>query len=71
MRQFTEAESNMQDLVAEYQQYQDATVEEEGEYEEEAAAEESGTAVESQQNREADDGSWVSISGGTVTVAQH
>ena len=25
----------MQDLVAEYQQYQDATVEEEGEYEEE------------------------------------
>jgi hypothetical protein len=23
--QFTEAESNMQDLVAEYQQYQDAT----------------------------------------------
>ncbi|KAK7460571.1 Tubulin beta chain (Beta tubulin) [Stygiomarasmius scandens] len=33
--EFTEAESNMQDLVAEYQQYQDATVEEEGEYEEE------------------------------------
>ncbi|TDL20494.1 tubulin C-terminal domain-like protein [Rickenella mellea] len=30
--EFTEAESNMQDLVAEYQQYQDATVEEEGEY---------------------------------------
>jgi hypothetical protein len=25
MPQFTEAESNMQDLVAEYQQYQDAT----------------------------------------------
>jgi tubulin beta len=25
----------MQDLIAEYQQYQDATVEEEGEYEEE------------------------------------
>lgn len=23
--QFTEAESNMQDLIAEYQQYQDAT----------------------------------------------
>jgi tubulin beta len=30
--QFTEAESNMQDLIAEYQQYQDATVEEEAEY---------------------------------------
>lgn len=30
----------MQDLVAEYQQYQDATVEEEGEYEEEVAGEE-------------------------------
>ncbi|KAE8729269.1 Tubulin beta-2 chain [Hibiscus syriacus] len=31
--EFTEAESNMNDLVAEYQQYQDATVEEDGEYE--------------------------------------
>jgi len=30
--EFTEAESNMNDLVAEYQQYQDATVEEEGEF---------------------------------------
>jgi tubulin beta len=30
--EFTEAESNMNDLVAEYQQYQDATAEE---YEEE------------------------------------
>lgn len=29
---FTEAESNMNDLVSEYQQYQDATVEEEGEF---------------------------------------
>jgi len=38
--EFTEAESNMQDLVAEYQQYQDATVEEEGDYEEEAPVEE-------------------------------
>ncbi|KAI0919823.1 hypothetical protein AcW1_003027 [Taiwanofungus camphoratus] len=38
--EFTEAESNMQDLVAEYQQYQDATAEEEGEYEEELAVEE-------------------------------
>merc|ERR1711865_11570 len=32
--QFTEAESNMNDLVSEYQQYQDATAEEEGEYDE-------------------------------------
>jgi len=32
--EFTEAESNMQDLVAEYQQYQDAVAEEEVEYEE-------------------------------------
>jgi len=30
--EFTEAESNMQDLVAEYQQYQDASVDEEAEY---------------------------------------
>ncbi|CAM9744061.1 unnamed protein product [Scytosiphon promiscuus] len=30
--EFTEAESNMNDLVSEYQQYQDATVEDEGEY---------------------------------------
>ncbi|KAI0290238.1 beta-tubulin 1 tubb1 [Russula brevipes] len=37
--EFTEAESNMQDLVAEYQQYQDATAEEEGEYEEEVQEE--------------------------------
>jgi len=28
----TEAESNMNDLVSEYQQYQDATAEEEGEF---------------------------------------
>ena len=33
--EFTEAESNMSDLVSEYQQYQDATAEEEGEFEEE------------------------------------
>ncbi|XP_060936312.1 tubulin beta chain isoform X11 [Limanda limanda] len=32
--EFTEAESNMNDLVSEYQQYQDATAEEEGEGEE-------------------------------------
>ena len=30
--EFTEAESNMNDLVSEYQQYQDAAVEEEGEW---------------------------------------
>jgi tubulin beta len=39
--EFTEAEANMNDLVAEYQQYQDATAEEgegEGEGEGEAAA---------------------------------
>ena len=38
MTQFTlcffQAESNMNDLVSEYQQYQDATAEEEGEYDE-------------------------------------
>merc|ERR1711991_1054954 len=33
--EFTEAESNLNDLVSEYQQYQDATAEEEGEFEEE------------------------------------
>ena len=33
--EFTEAESNMNDLVSEYQQYQDATAEEEGEFGEE------------------------------------
>ncbi|URE47981.1 hypothetical protein MUK42_14959 [Musa troglodytarum] len=33
--EFTEAESNMNDLVSEYQQYQDATADEEDEYEEE------------------------------------
>jgi tubulin beta len=38
--EFTEAESNMNDLVSEYQQYQDASIsEDEGEYEEEAALE--------------------------------
>ncbi|KAF6736324.1 Tubulin beta-4 chain [Oryzias melastigma] len=33
--EFTEAESNMNDLVSEYQQYQEATADEEGEFEEE------------------------------------
>ncbi|CEQ38622.1 SPOSA6832_00079, partial [Sporobolomyces salmonicolor] len=37
--EFTEAESNMQDLVAEYQQYQDAGVDDEEIYEEEGAEE--------------------------------
>ena len=32
--EFTEAESNMNDLVSEYQQYQEATVDDEGEFEE-------------------------------------
>ncbi|KAK9768509.1 Tubulin beta chain (Beta tubulin) [Basidiobolus ranarum] len=35
--EFTEAESNMNDLVSEYQQYQDATVEDDLEYEDEMA----------------------------------
>jgi len=38
--EFTESESNLQDLVSEYQQYQDATVEDEGEGEVEEVAEE-------------------------------
>merc|ERR1712224_889797 len=37
--EFTEADSNMNDLVSEYQQYQDATAEEEGEFEEEGGEE--------------------------------
>lgn len=32
--EFTEAESNMNDLISEYQQYQEATVEDEGDFEE-------------------------------------
>ena len=39
---FSKAESNMNDLVSEYQQYQDATAEEEGEFDEE---EEEGEAA--------------------------
>jgi tubulin beta len=38
--EFTEAESNMHDLISEYQQYQDAGTEEEGEENEEAPTEE-------------------------------
>ncbi len=33
--EFTEAESNMNDLVSEYQQYQDASAEEEADYDDE------------------------------------
>lgn len=40
---FPQAESNMNDLVSEYQQYQDATAEEEGEFDEEE--EEEGEAA--------------------------
>jgi len=38
--EFTEAESNMNDLVSEYQQYQEATVDDQGEYEDELGEEE-------------------------------
>ena len=38
--EFTEAESNMNDLVSEYQQYQEATADEEGEFDEEAEEDE-------------------------------
>uniref|UniRef100_A0A3B3Z7H5 Tubulin/FtsZ GTPase domain-containing protein n=1 Tax=Periophthalmus magnuspinnatus TaxID=409849 RepID=A0A3B3Z7H5_9GOBI len=37
--EFTEAESNMNDLVSEYQQYQDATADEEGEFEDDGEEE--------------------------------
>ena len=40
---FSQAESNMNDLVSEYQQYQDATAEEDGEFDEEE--EEEGEAA--------------------------
>jgi tubulin beta len=36
--EFTEAESSMNDLVSEYQQYQDATADEEADFEDEGAA---------------------------------
>ncbi|KJA20575.1 hypothetical protein HYPSUDRAFT_43088 [Hypholoma sublateritium FD-334 SS-4] len=38
--EFSEAENNTRDLIAEYQQYQEATVDEEAEYEQEEAEEE-------------------------------
>jgi tubulin beta len=37
--EFTEAESNMNDLVSEYQQYQEATADEDAEFDEEAEQE--------------------------------
>merc|ERR1712226_1631449 len=37
--EFTEAESNMNDLISEYQQYQEATADDEGEFEEEGGEE--------------------------------
>jgi len=37
---FTEAESNMNDLVSEYQQYQEATADDEGDFEDEEEEEE-------------------------------
>ena len=37
--EFTEAESNMNDLVSEYQQYQDATAEDEGDYDDDEGLE--------------------------------
>ncbi|AQK92522.1 Tubulin beta-2 chain [Zea mays] len=45
--EFTESESNMNDLVSEYQQYQDAAADEEAKYkDEEAIQDESGVAYE-------------------------
>merc|ERR1719322_1494916 len=40
--EFTEADSNMQDLISEYQQYEEASTEEEGEFEEGDEGEEEG-----------------------------
>ncbi len=37
-----QAESNMNDLVSEYQQYQDATAEDDGEFDEEEEGDEEG-----------------------------
>ena len=38
--EFTEAESNMNDLVSEYQQYQEASADDEGDFEDEEEEEE-------------------------------
>jgi len=45
--EFTEAESNMNDLVSEYQQYQDATAEEDGEFDDEEEYEEDAWSARS------------------------
>ena len=42
--EFTEAESNMNDLVSEYQQYQDASIDDEEHGDEEGEAEEEAEA---------------------------
>ncbi|CAN9509987.1 unnamed protein product [Ophioblennius macclurei] len=52
--EFTEAESNMNDLVSEYQQYQDATVEEEG-VEEDEEEEEEEDVVEEEEEEEGEE----------------
>ena len=59
--EFTEAESNMNDLISEYQQYQDATIDEEAEYD----AEESTQDVEW-----VNDGSWTITDKKIVTNAK-
>ena len=43
--EFTEAESNMNDLVSEYQQYQEATADDDVEFDEEAEQEAEAEAV--------------------------
>ena len=45
--EFTEAESNMNDLVSEYQQYQEASIDEEDFYEDEEAERETAWKKES------------------------
>ena len=51
--EFTEAESNMNDLVSEYQQYQDASIDDEGVEGEEEAKEENAEAAEAQAEEDA------------------
>merc|ERR1719395_136000 len=53
--EFTEAESNMNDLVSEYQQYQDATAEEEGECDEEEAQKDYEEAMNDAATKRSDD----------------
>ena len=47
--EFTEAESNMNDLVSEYQQYQDATADEEDFIDEEEVPADEGALIEQTQ----------------------